>query len=447
MKVYVTRSVIAAACILTLCAPQTAAAGQAQDPAQATPAPAPPSQTPAVPDDRAVDPSEPDFTLIGLADDAAHAQVRQRVPRDPSLHALARPGQFRRSARRWLRHRRRRADRAGIPLRAFSAERRSASTARATRRFSSSASSSCFARRGQVPLGLDMIVTIEGRNNFQEIYSPAVGAIISRKLGAHGALYAQPIWIGNTNSFDLVAGDDNDTFIVGVGTRLRIRPEAVPRRRSRTAIRLRPGDRLRQLRHRDAGGRPLVSDQRLGWLRDDHGADGTWRIRQRRLVSRIQHLAKILLRRVPAPESIDLSGGRIVTNTQKWTLAGIVPAFALAIACGGSSNAPSSNPGGGGGSPGPVSATITIGANGAISPTSVTINNGESVRFVEQPQPAAPDDLGSSSDPHRLPADQRAGGHRPRAERPDQRDDDVADVRVPRSSQRHDAASTAIVIR
>jgi plastocyanin len=71
-----------------------------------------------------------------------------------------------------------------------------------------------------------------------------------------------------------------------------------------------------------------------------------------------------------------------VTNTQKWTLAGIVPAFALAIACGGSSNAPSPNPGGGGGSPGPVTATITIGANGAISPTTVTINNGESVRFT-----------------------------------------------------------------
>ena len=43
---------------------------------------------------------------------------------------------------------------------------------------------------------------------------------------------------------------------------------------------------------------------------------------------------------------------------------------------------PSPNPGGGTGSPGPVGATITIGANGAVSPASVTINNGESVRFV-----------------------------------------------------------------
>jgi len=85
-----------------------------------------------------------------------------------------------------------------------------------------------------------------------------------------------------------------------------------------------------------------------------------------------------------------------VTNRQKWTLAGIVPAFALAIACGGSSNAPSPTPGGGTGNPGPVGATITIGANGAVSPSSVTINNGESVRFVNSHN--RPHQM--SSDPH-----------------------------------------------
>jgi plastocyanin len=85
-----------------------------------------------------------------------------------------------------------------------------------------------------------------------------------------------------------------------------------------------------------------------------------------------------------------------VTNTQKWTLAGIVPAFALAIACGGSSTSPSPNPGGGGGSPGPVGATITIGSNGAVSSSQVTITSGQSVTFVNnhnQPHQMA-------SDPH-----------------------------------------------
>jgi hypothetical protein len=86
----------------------------------------------------------------------------------------------------------------------------------------------------RVPVGLDVIVTAEGTNNFRDEYSPAVGAVISRTLGRHGALYAHPIWVGNTAAFS--GGDDEDnTFIVGLGARLRVRPtvylvgEAVPR--------------------------------------------------------------------------------------------------------------------------------------------------------------------------------------------------------------------------
>jgi len=58
----------------------------------------------------------------------------------------------------------------------------------------------------------------------------------------------------------------------------------------------------------------------------------------------------------------------------------VAAGLALALACGGSSTAPS--PPAGGGSPGPIGATITIGSNGAVSPATVTINNGESVMFV-----------------------------------------------------------------
>src|SRR5215212_9831221 len=54
----------------------------------------------------------------------------------------------------------------------------------------------------------------------------------------------------------------------------------------------------------------------------------------------------------------------------------------LGAACGGGSpNGPSSN-GSSTGSPGPVGATITIGANGAVNPGTVTINVGQSVAFV-----------------------------------------------------------------
>jgi len=66
-------------------------------------------------------------------------------------------------------------------------------------------------------------------------------------------------------------------------------------------------------------------------------------------------------------------------------------------ACGGGGGNPV-GPGGGGGSggPGPVGATITIGANDAVSPASVTINAGESVTFVNNG--TQPHEM--TSDPH-----------------------------------------------
>jgi plastocyanin len=56
-------------------------------------------------------------------------------------------------------------------------------------------------------------------------------------------------------------------------------------------------------------------------------------------------------------------------------------ALAALGACGGGGS-PSSPSSPGTGSPGPVGATITIGANGAVSPSQVTIGNGQSVTFV-----------------------------------------------------------------
>ena len=86
-----------------------------------------------------------------------------------------------------------------------------------------------------LPVGIDALVASEGTNNFRDSYSPAVGAIVSRTLGRHGAVYAQPIWVNNSNAFPSELVDDNSTFIVGVGGRLRLRPtvyvvvEAAPR--------------------------------------------------------------------------------------------------------------------------------------------------------------------------------------------------------------------------
>lgn len=76
--------------------------------------------------------------------------------------------------------------------------------------------------------------------------------------------------------------------------------------------------------------------------------------------------------------------------------AATVGALTLFVACGGGGdNGGPTGPGTGGGSPGPIGATITI-ANGQVSPTSVTISVGQSVNFVNNDGAVR----NVSSDPH-----------------------------------------------
>ncbi len=134
----------------------------------------------------------------------------------------------------------------------------------------------------KVPIGLDAVFTIEGRNNFQEEYSPSIGAVISRKLGGHGAIYAEPIWIGNTNINPIDVEDDNDTFMVGLGTRLRIRPklylvaEAAPRfgydpgiTYASFGIEMRAGGHSFQINFSDGFGTTMAQMARGGFDSDD----------------------------------------------------------------------------------------------------------------------------------------------------------------------------------
>lgn len=74
-------------------------------------------------------------------------------------------------------------------------------------------------------------------------------------------------------------------------------------------------------------------------------------------------------------------------------------ALAAAVACGGGGGGNPAGPGPSTGGPGPSGATITIGANGAVSPSSVTINSGESVTFVNNDMRAGISH-NMSSDPH-----------------------------------------------
>lgn len=69
------------------------------------------------------------------------------------------------------------------------------------------------------PVSISALVSIEGTNNFQDLYSPALGLSASRTIGDRLALYVTPIWVHNTAG---ILNIDRDTFIVGVGGRLRI---------------------------------------------------------------------------------------------------------------------------------------------------------------------------------------------------------------------------------
>jgi hypothetical protein len=203
----------------------------------ADPAPPDPAQDTAAdsqPSDRAVDRSQPDFTLITLP-------TTLRIPRFASsfrvTHRFTRPlgqGDFGdlvedafgldSSAQ------------VGLEYRFGIMSGTQIGIHRTSNRTIQFFAQQQVIRQGQgSPVGIDAIGTAEGTNNFRDSYSPGVGAVVSRTFGPHGAVYAQPIWINNTNQLPSEVTDDNSTFIIGFGGRLRVRPtvylvvEAAPR--------------------------------------------------------------------------------------------------------------------------------------------------------------------------------------------------------------------------
>jgi len=190
---------------------------QAQQPPQAPDTNQAPSR------DRAVNPSQPDFTIIGLP-------TTLRIPRFKSsfrvTHRFTRPlGQgdfgdlvsdffgFDSGAQIGLEYR------FGIMAGTQIGIHRTSD-----RTIQLFMQQQVFRQGSRSPVGVDVIATAEGTNNLQDHYSPAVGAVVSRELGKHGALYAHPIWVNNTNPSPSEIVDHNSTFMLGLGTRLRIRP-------------------------------------------------------------------------------------------------------------------------------------------------------------------------------------------------------------------------------
>jgi hypothetical protein len=90
-------------------------------------------------------------------------------------------------------------------------------------------------RQADRPIGLSVVASIDGTNNFKDSYTPTIGVVISRELGTFGAVYVEPIWANNTNPLPSEIVDDNNTFMVGIGARIRVRPtvylvgEVIPR--------------------------------------------------------------------------------------------------------------------------------------------------------------------------------------------------------------------------
>jgi hypothetical protein len=74
------------------------------------------------------------------------------------------------------------------------------------------------------PITLDVIGTFEGLDNLNGEKSPAVGILVSRKIHRIAAVYAEPIVVFNSNLFSSDTADQNNTFMLGIGGRLRIRP-------------------------------------------------------------------------------------------------------------------------------------------------------------------------------------------------------------------------------
>lgn len=201
-------------------------------PMEQAPAPAAQDQAPA-PGNRAVDPAEPDFTLVGLPTTlklprfASAFRVTHRFNRalgDGSFGDLTDDffgfdagGQI------------------GLEFRFGIMSDTQIGIHRTSDRTIQFFAQHHLLEQGSSPVGIDIFATAEGIDNFRESYSPSIGAVISRTIGRHAGLYLHPIWVNNTNALPSEVVNDNNTFIVGVGGRVRVRPtvylvaEAAPR--------------------------------------------------------------------------------------------------------------------------------------------------------------------------------------------------------------------------
>ena len=77
-------------------------------------------------------------------------------------------------------------------------------------------------QRGGLPVSVSALLSVEGTDNFQEEYAPAVGVVVSRRFGTRAAAYLTPMWVHNSAA----SHGHRDTTYAGLGGRLRFRGSA-----------------------------------------------------------------------------------------------------------------------------------------------------------------------------------------------------------------------------
>ena len=247
------------------------------------------------PSDRAVDPSQPDFTLIALP-------TNLRMPRFGSAfrvtHRFMRPlgnGDFNDllgdgfgidgSAQ------------VGLEFRFGIMSGTQIGIHRTSDRTIELFGQHQLARQGErLPVTVDVVGTFEGTNNLRDVYSPAIGAVMSRTLGRHGALYVQPVYVHNSNPAAERRTSTTTARSFSVSA-----PAFASDRRCTWWAKRRRGSATTPMRAylsfavEKRCGRPFVPGQLLERLRHDAGPDRARRLRLRHLVSRLQHFAQVLL--------------------------------------------------------------------------------------------------------------------------------------------------------
>jgi len=53
-------------------------------------------------------------------------------------------------------------------------------------------------------------------------FSPSLALVLSKKLGSRGAVYVVPSWVAGTRVNPSAPSEDDDTFVLGLGARVRL---------------------------------------------------------------------------------------------------------------------------------------------------------------------------------------------------------------------------------